>query len=246
MITALIVDDERKNRDSLQKLLVENCPDVQVLHAVSSAADALQVIRMQHPQLVFLDIEMPGQNGFDMLKQLDKIDFKVIFVTAHSHFAIRAIKFSAVDYLLKPVDTADLIQAVEKAILEINMNHHAHNRGFLDNVSASTANHKLAVCIKEGIAFLDTDDIIRLEADGTYTHIFCNGEKFTATKNIKEYENLLTEQHFFRSHKSHLINLKHVKSFSRNDGYFVQMRDGSRAEVSRRKQEEFMEAIGRP
>ncbi|MEO8086811.1 MAG: LytTR family DNA-binding domain-containing protein [Bacteroidota bacterium] len=246
MITALIVDDESKNRDSLKKLLGENCPDVEVLHAVSSAADALQVIRKQHPQLVFLDIEMPGQNGFDLLKQLDKIDFKIIFVTAHSHFAIRAIKFSAVDYLLKPVDITDLKQAVEKAIREIDMNHHAHNRGFLDNITASAANHKLAVCIKEGIAFLDTNDIIRLEADGTYTHIFCNGEKFTATKNIKEYEDILTDQHFFRSHKSHLINLKHVKSFSRTDGYFVQMRDGSRAEVSRRKQEEFMEAIGRP
>lgn len=244
MITALVVDDEKKNRETLQKLLIDNCPDVHVLDSVPSVADALQFVRKHHPQVVFLDIEMPGQNGFDFLKKIDKIDFKVIFVTAHSHYAIRAIKFSAVDYLLKPVDEIDLKQAVEKVILEINRNHEAHYKGLLENLAA-VANYKLAVSVRDGIAFLDTNDIIRLEADGTYTHIFCNSEKFTATKNIKEFEDILADQGFFRSHKSHLINMKHVKRFSRADGYFVQMSDGSRAEVSRRKQEEFISIMSR-
>lgn len=244
MITTLLVDDEKKNRYSLHKLLIENCPDVQVLGEASSVEESFQFIRKLHPQLVFLDIEMPGQNGFDLLRQLDKIDFKVIFVTAHAHYAIRAIKFSAVDYLLKPVEASDLMLAVEKAIREMGLNHQAHYNGFINNLDAGS-NHKLAVPVKDGLEFLHPNDIIRLEADGTYTHIFSNGERFTATKNIKEYEDILVEQNFFRSHKSHLINLKHVKRFSRIDGYFVQMSDGSRAEVSRRKHEEFLQMMNR-
>jgi two-component system, LytTR family, response regulator len=244
MITALIVDDEKKNRNSLEKLLKENCSDVRVLDEAESAAKAVQLIRKLHPQLVFLDIEMPNQNGFDLLKELDKIDFKIIFVTAYTNYAIRAIKFSAVDYLLKPVDAVDLIQAVEKAITETGMNHQAHYKGLLENIDAGEE-HKLAVPVKGGLAFLAPIEIIRLEADGTYTHIFSKDEKFTATKNIKEYEDILTPRHFFRSHKSHLINLKHVKRFNRADGCFVQMSDGSKAEVSRRKQEEFIEVMGR-
>jgi two-component system LytT family response regulator len=149
-----------------------------------------------------------------------------------------------VDYLLKPVDTNDLVQAVEKAVSETGVNHQTPYKGLPDNKNANF-NYKLSVPVKDGLAFLAPGEIIRLEADGTYTHIFSNGEKFTATKNIKEYEEILIAQHFFRSHKSHLINLKHVKRFSRIDGYFVLMSDGSRAEVSRRKQEEFIEMMGR-
>ncbi|MFT3911265.1 MAG: LytTR family DNA-binding domain-containing protein [Ferruginibacter sp.] len=244
MITAIIIDDEKKNRDSLQQLLKENCSDVKVLAEAESTAKALQLIRTLQPQLVFLDIEMPDQNAFDMLRQLDKIDFKIIFVTAHSHYAIRAIKFSAIDYLLKPIDATDLIHSVEKAISEIGKNHHTQNKVLLENMNGGS-NHKLAVPVKDGLVFLLPGDIIRLEAEGTYTHIFVKGEKYTASKNIKEYDDILFEHHFFRSHKSHLINLKYVKRFSREDGYCVFMNDGSRAEVSRRKQEEFIELMSK-
>ena len=244
MISALIVDDEREYCESLQKLLKDNCPNVRVVDEAHSVAEAVQMIGKHHPQLVFLDIEMPRQNGFDLLRKLDKIDFKIIFVTAHAHYAIRAIKFSAIDYLLKPLDAIELKLAVDKAIGEADNNHHMHNKGLLDNIDAG-ANQKLAVPIKDGLVFLPLNDIIRLEADGTYTYIFVRGEKYTASKNIKEYEDILVEQHFFRSHKSHLVNLNHVEKFSRVDGYFVMMSDGSRAEVSRRKQEEFLEMMGR-
>lgn len=202
------------------------------------------MIGKHHPQLVFLDIEMPRQNGFDLLRKLEKIDFKIIFVSAHAHYAITAIKFSAIDYLLKPLDAIELKMAVDKAIGEAGKNHHMHNKGLLDNIDAGI-NKKLAVPIKDGLVFLPLNDIIRLEADGTYTCIFVRGEKYTASKNIKEYEDILVQQYFFRSHKSHLVNLKHVEKFSRVDGYFVQMSDGSRAEVSRRKQDEFLEMMGR-
>ncbi len=244
MLSALIVDDEKNNRDSLKKLLNEYCPTVKVMGEASSVDDALNVLSKHRPQLLFLDVEMPNGTGFDLLRQIDKIDFKVIFVTAHAHYAIKAIKFSAVDYLLKPVDTDDLIEAVRKASEEKQVNYHLHYKGLLDNLNSSTGK-KLAIPIKDGFAFLAPEDIIRLQADGTYTHIFTNCEKYTGTKNIKEYEMLLADQNFFRSHNSHLINLKHVKKFSRVDGYFVQMSDSSVVEISRRKKEEFIELMSK-
>ena len=244
MITALLVDDEKKNIDCLKKLLSEYCPAVQVIGSATSVEGALSFFKKQRPQLVFLDVEMPNGSGFDLLRQVDKIDFKIIFVTAHSHYAIKAIKFSAVDYLLKPVDTDDLIEAVRKASEESNYNHDEHYRGLLNNLN-NINTYKLAIPIKDGFAFLAPDEIIRLQADGTYTHIYTNGEKYTGTKNIKEYEQLLADQNFFRSHNSHLINLKHVKKFSRLDGYFVHMSDSSVAEISRRKKEEFIEMMSK-
>ncbi len=244
MITALIVDDEKKNRDSLRKLLKENCPHVNVVGEAGSAEEAVGLFKQHHPNLVFLDVEMPNGNGFDLLRQLNEFNFKVIFVTAHAHYALKAIKFSAIDYLLKPIDVDDLIAAVKKAEDEIHFNHRNHNDKLLYNLEPGTI-HKLAIPIKDGIAFLAPDEIIRLEADGNYTHIFSSGHKFTATKNIKEYESLLLEFNFFRSHNSHLINLNHVKQFNRVDGYFVQMDDGSVAEISRRKKEEFFELMSR-
>jgi len=202
------------------------------------------MIRQHQPKLVFLDVEMPGGSGFDLLRLLNQFNFKVIFVTAHSHYALKAIKFSAVDYLLKPVDVDDLVDAVTKAENEIHINHQSQYSRLLNNLEPGAV-RKLAIPVKGGIAFLDPTEITRLEADGTYTHIYSNGEKFTATKNIKEYEFLLQEFNFFRSHNSHLINLNHVKQFNRMEGYFVQMDDGSVAEISRRKKEEFIELMSR-
>ena len=244
MLSALIVDDEKMNRDCLKKLLSEYCPSVKVMGEAASVDEALLFLTKQHPQLVFLDVEMPNGSGFDLLRQIGEIDFKIIFVTAHSHYAIKAIRFSAVDYLLKPVDTDDLIDAVKKASEETHVNHQAQYKGLLNNLN-NTGTQKLAIPIKDGFVFLAPEDIIRLQADGTYTHIFTNGEKYTGTKNIKEYEQLLADKNFFRSHNSHLINLKHVKKFSRVDGYFVQMSDSSVAEISRRKKEEFIEMMSK-
>jgi two-component system LytT family response regulator len=244
MITALTIDDEKKNRESLQKLLKEYCPGVEVLGEAGSVPEAIDAIKQYRPKLVFLDVEMPNATGFDLLRQLPEITFKVIFVTAHAHYALKAIKFSAVDYLLKPVDVDDLVEAVSKAEKEIHFNHQAHYDRLLNNLDPGSV-RKLAIPVKNGIAFLAPEDIVRLEADGTYTHIFSNGEKYTATKNIKEYEYLLTEFNFFRSHNSHLINLDHVKQFNRIDGYFVEMDDGSVAEISRRKKDEFFELMSR-
>ena len=242
MISAIIVDDEKANRNSLKKLIRENCPELQVIDEAGSASEAFHLIKLNNPQLVFLDIELSEQSAFDLLKKFDEVSFKIIFVTAYSHYAIKAIKFSAIDYLLKPVEASDLVIAVNKASNEINYNHQNHYKGFVENLQ-SVKTHKLAVPISNGLVFLSTEEIIRLEADINYTYIFSNGQKYTAAKSIKEYESLLNEHNFFRVHKSHLINLNHVKQFNRADGFFVQMSDGSSVEISRRKKDEFVEAM---
>ncbi len=239
MISALIVDDEKKNHECLSKLLEEYCPTVKVVGQVSSVDEALDFISKNKPQLVFLDVEMPNGTGFDLLRKVPVIDFKIIFVTAHAHYAIKAIRFSAVDYILKPIDTDDLVRAVEKVSNELEENGPSQYNALLENLN-TTSTYKIAIPVKDGYAFLLPEEIIRLHADGAYTHIHTAIEKFTGTKNIKEYEDLLHEYGFFRSHNSHLINLKHVKRFSRLDGYFVHMSDNSVAEISRRKKEEFI------
>ncbi|MCC7231665.1 MAG: response regulator transcription factor [Bacteroidia bacterium] len=242
MITALIVDDEKHNRSSLEKQLNDYCPDVKVVGVAGSVPEAVMLAKSKNPDVVFLDVEMPGGSGFDLLREMDPVSFRVIFVTAHSNYAIKAIRFSALDYLLKPVDTDDLVAAVRKISNEPNPSGTSQYRSLLENLETGKP-RKLAIPVKDGFAFLSPAEIIRLQADGTYTHIYTAGGKYTGSKNIKEYEQLLSDFTFFRSHNSHLINLEHVKRFSRLDGYFVHMSDGSQAEISRRKKEEFIERM---
>ena len=237
MLTALLVDDEKKNRDSLRKLLSEYCRNVQIVGEATSVDEAVVEYRKLKPELVFLDVEMPNGTGFDFIRQTSPANYKVIFVTAHTHYAIKAIRFSAIDYLVKPVDTDDLVKAVEKAASTPIAK--AQFDTLIENLERKTPG-RLAIPVKDGFAFLNPAEIIRLQADGTYTHIYTKDDKFTGTKNIKEYEDLLLDYGFFRSHNSHLINLSHVKRFSRLDGYFVHMSDNSTAEISRRKREEFL------
>jgi two-component system LytT family response regulator len=238
MITALIVEDEKQNRDFLHKQLKENCANISIVAEACCVDEALEQIKRHHPQLVFLDIQMPFKDGFDLLREVKTIDFKIIFVTAHAHYAITAIKFSAVDYLLKPVNPNELTAAVAKVVAKDVLTSLQY-KTLLHNIDQGS-NQQLAIAIKNGFTFIHINDIIRFEADGPYTHIYRLSEKYTVTKNIREYEDLLKTHAFFRSHKSHLINLNHVKGYSRSEGHFADMSDGSHAQISRRKQEEFM------
>ncbi len=242
MIRTLIVDDEKRGRESLQKLLEVYCKNVEVIGLTDSLESAYQFILKENPDLVFLDVEMPQGSGFELLKRFEKINFKTIFVTAHQHYAIKAIKFSAVDYLLKPVDVDELIEAVLHVASSGKQNNHHHYSNLLSNLTNEKSG-KIAVPVKDGVAFIDPMDIIRLQADRAYTHIYTITGKYTASKNIKEYEELLNELNFFRIHNSHLVNLKHVKHFSRMDGYFAQMSDGATVEVSRRKKDQFLQLM---
>jgi two-component system, LytTR family, response regulator len=239
---ACIVDDEKKGRDSLQNLLHQYCSEVEVIGQADSIESAYQFITKNKPALVFLDVEMPQGSGFELLKRFEKVPFKTIFVTAHQHYAIKAIRFAAIDYLLKPVDVDELIAAVDNAKRTLSSNYHQHYSALFENIENSRQG-KIAIPVRDGVAFVSPSDIIRLQADGPYTHIFTLTDKFTATKNIKEYEEMLHDYNFFRAHHSHLINLKYVKRFSRLDGYSAQMTDGSVVEVSRRKKEQFLELM---
>lgn len=237
MIKACIIDDEKKGRDSLVRLLAEYCPNVDVIGVGGTVDEAYKLILSNQPDLVFLDVEMPRGSGFDLLRKFDPVPFRTIFITAHQHYAIKAIRNDVIDYLLKPLDVDELVTAVEKVKSNID-------RTSLDILNtgskAKKSAGKIAVPVKDGIAFLHPEEIIRLQADGSYTHIFTLDSKFTASKNIKEYEDMLDSTIFFRAHHSHLINLSHVKSFSRVDGYFVLMSDGSEVEVSRRRKDDFL------
>jgi two-component system LytT family response regulator len=214
---------------------------VLVIDQAGSVDQAVEVIRLHNPDLVFLDVEMPRGSGFELLKRIERPSFKTIFVTAHNHYAIKAIRFSAADYLLKPVDVDELLAAV------------VHVKSMAGDWSARYANindsldqnrrGKLAVPVRDGFAFISPEEIIHLQADGSYTHIFTANEKYTASRNIKEYEELLQDLNFFRAHHSHLINLSHVKHFSRNEGYSVVMSNGSVVEVARRKKDHFLQLM---
>ncbi len=242
MLSTLIIEDEKKSRELLRELLEQYCSNAEVVGEAASVKEAKELINQCHPKLVFLDVEMRDGTGFDLLKQLGKIDFKIIFVTAHAHYAIKAIRFSAVDYLLKPIDADELKEAVNKAEGEMQNDHSHHINGFLTNLESQESS-RLAVPIKDGVAFLEPHNIIRLEADGTYTHIYTTQGKYTAIKNLKEYEEMLLNFNFFRSHHSHLINLKHVKAFNRMEGFFATMSDGTSVEISRRKKGDFLKVM---
>lgn len=242
-IKAIIIDDEPDGRTVLHTLIKMYCPQVEVMGESSSGEQGLSMIEELNPDLVFLDIDMPGMNGFSLLKRLKEITFEVIFVTAHHHYALKAIKHSALDYLLKPVDKTELIQAVEK--FEHSEQHQVNERmSFLLKNDAKEPGelNQIILNVREGYIFAEINDIIRCEADGNYTIvIFKNGDKQVACKTLKEFETILSQNNFWRIHKSHLINLKYLKKYVKGDGGGnVVMTDNSEIEVSRRNKDAFL------
>ncbi|HKR06665.1 MAG TPA: LytTR family DNA-binding domain-containing protein [Bacteroidia bacterium] len=240
MINAIIVDDEKDGREALHKIILNFTKNVNVVAMADSAESAFADIEKYKPDLVFLDIEMPGETGFDLLRKFKSISFKTIFITAHSHYAIKAFKFSAIDYLLKPVDIDDLVEAVKKVETSIPANHTPDYNTFLQEIGKKSP-EKIALPLHDGLEYVRISDIIRFEGDGSYTTAYlADGKKIMVSRNIKEYEDLLSENNFFRCHISHLINLHRVKRFSRHDGYYAEMNDGKRVEISRRKKDGFV------
>lgn len=239
----IIVDDESRNRDLLKMLLERNCPEVEILALASNGEEGIKLIEKLNPDLVFLDIEMPGMNGFEMLSLLPDSSFRVVFVTSHHHYAIKAIKFSAIDYLLKPIDVSELKAAVGKVLdaMETHQGSDSYAQ-FLHQVKNPQLDFtKIGIPTREGILFVEISDIIRCESDTNYTWFYMqDGSKILASKTLKEYETLLQEHLFYRVHKSHLINLKHLNRYVRGEGGSVIMSNGNEVEVSRRSKEGFL------
>lgn len=247
MINAIIVDDETKSREILQELLTRYCPDVRVIGTADSIKPAEELINAMKPDLVFLDVEMPFGNGFDLLEKFEKINFEIVFITAYDHYALKAIKFSALDYLLKPVDIDDLENALSKVDEKLK-----NKKGdisqqvqtFLSSIKSKDKTKKIGIPSSDGIAFVNVADIVRCESDVNYTNIYFKDKtKITVPKTLKEYEDMLTDYNFFRVHNSTLINMDHVKQYLKGNGGFVVMTDGKEVEVSRRKKAEFLQKI---
>jgi two-component system, LytTR family, response regulator len=246
MIRTVLVDDEVDSIRVLQRLLETYCPKVTVVGKADGVATALHTIQSVKPDLVFMDIEMTQGNAFDLLNELQPLAFRVIFVTAFDNYAIRAFKYSAVDYLLKPVDIEDLCAAVERVPEQPqNENVVEQMKVLLDNVgSFQLSQQKMAVPTIYGLSFVPIREIIRLEAKGGYTTIFLNaGEKITTSRNIKEYEDMLPESIFCRIHTSHIINLQKIEKYSKGRGGYVIMEDGTAIEVAGRRKEEFFQRL---
>lgn len=246
MISAIIVDDEQKGRESLKMLVNEYCPQVEILALCSNVADAYTNIVKLNPDLVFLDIQMKEETGFDLLKKFDKVNFEVIITTAHSNYAITAIKYSAIDYLLKPIDIAELKESANRVVEKKSAPDLLQRLGnLIENVKVSSVeDYKLAIPSSDGLMFIKATEIIYCEAEGNYTNFFLrNGKKNIVSKTLKEYENILNNHQFFRVHHSYLVNLKEIVKYTRGDGGFVTMSNGVNLDVSKRKKESFLERI---
>lgn len=246
MISAVIIDDEAKGRLALREKLLSYCPQIKVIAEAANGQEALMLIQHHKPQLIFLDIEMPKMNGFEMLNELPEKDFHIIFTTAYDQYAIKAIKYAAFDYLLKPIDIEELQEAISN--IETRENNETKKQVELlqQNMQHPKKQlNKLAIPTLEGLLFFDINDIIHLEANSNYTNIyFTNKTKITASKTLKEFEELLPEDIFFRTHHSHLINLNYIKRYIKGDGGQIELQNGSYVDVARRKKEEFLKAIG--
>lgn len=244
-MTGIIVDDEAKSRFMLQKLCETYCEDLEITGLAASVPEAITMIDLEKPDIVFLDIRMPIKSGFALLEHYNEaIPFDVIFTTAYDQYALKAFKFSAIDYLLKPISLDELIKAVEK-VKRIRGNDKRQERiNHLKEAISKEKIGKIALTTLDGFTFTNIDDIVRCEAEGNYTSVFLSdGSSLLITKTLKHYEEILTNHPFFRVHKSHLINLNYVRRFVKGKQGMVEMIDGGRVEVSQRKKDLLLEKL---
>jgi two-component system LytT family response regulator len=241
MINAIIVDDEEKAVVVLRRLLHTHCPEINIVAETDEVDTAIQVIREHHPQLIFLDIELAGETGFDLLEKIEVRDFHVVFVTAHSEFALKAFRFTVADYLLKPVGVDLLKEAVQKVS---NLIGNSSSTVLEHENQATGSMETLRIPSITGLTFVQVRDIVRLEADGAYTHIhMANGKHYMSSYRLKQFEEHLDQKLFLRAHRSHIINMRKIKSVITKDGLFAEMIDGMQIEVPRRNKEDFLKRI---
>lgn len=244
-LKAIIVDDEAKSRNNLRGFLKEYCQQVTICGEAESAAEAMKLIRQLSPDLVFLDIEMPGGSGFDLLKSLNKQDFEVIFVTAFDQYGIQAVKFCAIDYILKPIDIFELSRAVEKAQEQVQKKRENQRlTELVANLDRADEEKRIALPLADKIEFIAVNQIIRLEADSNYTRIFLEGKKeYLVCKTLKDYQEILESHNFIRTHQSHLINCRKIAAYIKTEGGYIQMTDGSSVPISRQKRDDVLKRI---
>ena len=240
----LIVDDELNSRENLQILLGDYCDGIEVKGLASNIKEAYDLINSCKPDLVFLDISMPGGSGFDLLKKVPEANFEVIFITAYDNFGIQAIKSNALDYLLKPLSIAELQMAVQKAEKKIADKRGSSDIKYLITELGSKLNHvtKLAIPAADGLIMISMHEIVTLSADGSYTQInLKSGKSILSTRNLKEYESQLPSTTFIRVHHAYIINIEHVNHYHRGEGGTVTMSNGASIMISKRKKKAFLD-----
>ncbi len=248
MITAVIIEDEINGLNNLKNLLNEHCEDLEVIGEAGSVAQGVSLFSDPNikPDVAFLDISLPDGQVFSLLNQIRPIDFDVIFVTAYQDYAIKACEYSSIGYIVKPIDPDMLREAVSR--IKPRQSNQTDGRldifnNYYNNPNAFT---KMSISALDGIYFVNIKDIVRFEAEDNYTHIYLNsGERITASKTIKAYEDMLVPFNFYRVHKRHVINLNYMRKFVKGDGGYLVMDDDIKIEVSRRRRPAFMEQMRR-
>lgn len=244
---ALIIDDELDNVRLLSLQLGRHCPQVDLIGQFTDSADGLQAIQTLRPSLVFLDIEMPLKNGFQLLERLDDISFHIVFVTAYDQYAVRAFRFSALDYLLKPIDTADLIAAVKRAesTARIHPQQLELMRQYYPGAKTPSNPNRIALPHASGMVFVDTRQIIYCEADSNYTRFYLeNGEVYMASKTLGDVQNVLEPRDFVRVHRQYMVNLEHVQKLVRGEGTYLLLTNGVSIPVARQQKDRLLERFG--
>ena len=248
VLNTIIVDDEEFARSSLYFLLQENCPNINICGIAKSVNEARNLLQIHDIDLIFLDIAMPGENGFSLIPQAQEANATVIFTTAYDQYALKAIKANALDYLLKPIDIDELVTAVEKAAKYQSLNNALSSNNSLKNLEADLKENKginrLTLPSGQGYRLVDIDEIIHIEADSNYSifHLL-TAEKITVSKVLKDYEEILPEERFMRIHKSSIVNLKYVKEYNNKNGLVLALTNGENIVVSRRRASDFFEKI---
>jgi len=241
MIHCIIIDDEKQCINTLELMVKKHCPDLVIDATCDSAADGIKAINKHRPELVFLDIEMPKMNGFDMLEQFDDIFFHVVFTTAYNQFAIKAFRYSALNYLLKPIDPDDLKETVRR----IEKNQGAPLKEQLSMMMQQMKKkdggpQRIALSTGDGLMFVNTTEVIYCQSESNYTYVYLvNGDKVLLARPLKEFEETLSGDRFFRIHNSYLVNLDQIKKFVRSDGGYVVMNNGTQITIARARREEF-------
>ena len=247
MIKTIIVDDEQDGSDVLSMLIAEYCTDLSVVEVCSSSSEAVKAIIKHQPELVFMDIDMPSMSGFDVMDCIKHMQIKVIFVTAHNQHAIRAFRYSAVDYILKPASPQSLIGAVEKARKMEFSDDIIRHQALLSNLKTDPGTaHVIALPLADGLQVVSVNDIVYCKAERNYTYVHLVDNTFVlVSRQLKEFEKQLDRHGFFRVHHSAIINLKFIAKYVRGDGGYIIMKDGNSIEVSRQKKEEFLKLINK-
>lgn len=246
MLNAILIDDEESNVSSLKEKINRHCKELNIIALCYNAADGIEAINSLQPDIVFLDIEMPVMNGFLLLQNVIFKNFELIFTTAYDHYAVKAIRFSALDYLLKPVEIEELKNAVNRAIEKrTNQTSAQQLEVFLENLPAKTNSfQKIAIPTNDGLQFIKIGDILYLEANMNYTYVVTAAKKFMVCQTLKTFEDMLPPETFIRIHNSFIINKNFAEKYIRGDGGQVVLSNGIALDVSKRKKAEFLKAIG--